>query len=96
MSPLLKVTVSSPLFISPQGHGHAVYPLVYLPSMEDEDDDDDKKDADEANEEEIDPNDLLITGSADTSIKIWNLYSGECLQVRVRETKSERERERKD
>ena len=59
-----------------------MYPLVYLPSMEDEDDDDDKKDADEANEEEIDPNDLLITGSADTSIKIWNLYSGECLQVR--------------
>ena len=71
-----------------QGHGHAVYPLVYLPNMEDEDDDDDKakKDGnggeDDDKEEEIDPNDLLITGSADTSIKIWSLYSGECLQVK--------------
>lgn len=73
--------------------------MVYLPKQEDEEDeeendedngDEEKEDDEEAaaeegkkNDELIHPEDLLITGSADTSIKIWSLYSGECLQVRA-------------
>lgn len=66
-----------------QGHGHAVYPLIYLPYMGDEDDDDDNSDVSDDDEEKIHPEDLLITGSADTSIKIWSLFNGECLEVGV-------------
>ncbi len=60
--------------------------MVYLPDMGDEDEDEDEEDEEEEkkkdeNEVEIEPNDLLITGSADTSIKVWNLYTGECLNV---------------
>ncbi len=36
---------------------------------------------DDDSDVEIEPNDTLITGSVDTSIKIWSLYSGECLNV---------------
>ncbi len=63
----------------------AVYPLVYLPDMgdDDEEEEDEKEEEEEKDENdvEIEPNDLLITGSADTSIKIWSLYSGECMNV---------------
>ncbi len=72
-----------------QGHGHAVYPLIYLPEIDDDSDEDEddeggnrsKKRQESKEEELISPDDLLITGSADTSIKIWSLYSGECLRV---------------
>eukprot|EP00095_Tigriopus_kingsejongensis_P008984 maker-scaffold1944_size24254-snap-gene-0.5 protein:Tk08984 transcript:maker-scaffold1944_size24254-snap-gene-0.5-mRNA-1 annotation:"hypothetical protein CAPTEDRAFT_115707" len=57
-----------------RGHGHAVYPLVYLPHMSETEE---ERDEDEL----IHPNDLLITGSADTSVKIWSLFSGECLKT---------------
>ncbi len=61
-----------------------MYPLVFVPEMN-EDSDDDDEDGDDANDGEVgfEHKDLLITGSADTSIKIWALYSSECLHVRV-------------
>lgn len=54
-----------------------MYPLVYLPLMT-EDEDCNEEDEDE---ETIRPGDRLITGSADTSIKVWDLFNGECLEV---------------
>ena len=55
-----------------------MYPLVYVPySGATEDEDKETKD------EEIDPKDLLITGSADTSIKVWSMYNGECIKVKL-------------
>ena len=36
---------------------------------------------DEDDEEQIKPNDILFTGSADTSIKMWNLFNGECIET---------------
>ncbi len=69
--------------------------MIYLPwpdedekpKDEDEDEEDEEKELDKLKKEEeqlelIRPKDRLITGSADTSVKIWNLQSGECLHVR--------------
>ena len=72
--------------------------MIYLPDTEEEKkeekDSDDSDEDDELTAEEklrkeelemevIRPNDRLITGSADTSVKIWNLQTGECLHVRI-------------
>ena len=37
--------------------------------------------ANQNEEVKLRPGDLVITGSADSSIKIWSLSSGECLHV---------------
>ena len=29
------------------------------------------------------PGDIVITGSADSNVKIWSLHSGECFHVRI-------------
>ena len=31
----------------------------------------------------IAPNDLVITGSADATAKVWSVYSGECIHVSI-------------
>ena len=32
----------------------------------------------------IAPNDLVITGSADATAKVWSVYSGECIHVSIK------------
>lgn len=34
-------------------------------------------------EVKLQPGDLVITGSADSNVKIWSLHSGECFHVRI-------------
>ena len=48
---------------------------------EDEIDDDERMRREEEKSQIIRAKDRVITGSADTSVKIWNLHSGECLHV---------------
>ena len=78
-----------------QGHSHGVYPLIYLPGGMDESDtesdieeDEDIENPDPKEEESdvdllIAPNDLVITGSADATAKVWSVYSGECIHVSI-------------
>jgi len=65
-----------------------VGPLIYIPSEdaeeEEEQEQEGEKEKEKKHEVNISPDDLLITGSTDTSIKIWSLYSGECLLVSER------------
>lgn len=68
---------------------------MYIPYQDPKDNEDEEEDEGAADkkqnflhEEEkhndvIHPEDKLVTGSADTSIKIWNLFSGECLMVSI-------------
>ena len=79
-----------------QGHSHGVYPLIYLPGGMDESDtesdieeDEDIENPDPKEEESdvdllIAPNDLVITGSADATAKVWSVYSGECIHVSIK------------
>ena len=50
---------------------------------EEEIDDDERMRREEEKGQIIRAKDRVITGSADTSVKIWNLHSGECLYVRT-------------
>jgi len=61
-----------------------VNPLIYIPTEEEEESEEEEGEIEDENkksETNIHPKDLLITGSTDTSIKIWSLYSGECMMV---------------
>ena len=52
-----------------------------LLQSEEEIDDDERMRREEEKSQIIRAKDRVITGSADTSVKIWNLHSGECLHV---------------
>ena len=55
--------------------------LSFLFQSEEEIDDDERMRREEEKSQIIRAKDRVITGSADTSVKIWNLHSGECLYV---------------
>ena len=70
-----------------QGHSNGVYPLVFIPGGLDESDDEDEEEDNAGDLDKDDENlllaqgDCVVTGSADTTAKVWSLYSGECLHV---------------
>ncbi|GAB6030902.1 WD repeat-containing protein 86 [Chamberlinius hualienensis] len=59
-----------------QGHTKGVYPLVYIPSIGIQSEVDSSK-----NIMRINPDDLLITGAADCTVRSWSVESGNCLKV---------------
>ena len=67
------------------GHSHGVYPLIFLPGglEPDTDDEDEESNAEQKDDVNllINQMDLVITGSADATAKVWSLYSGECIHV---------------
>ena len=79
-----KATRQKPCIRTLKGHTHGVYPLIFVPHDINESVEGDEMD--EATKEElkddiIHPNDIVITGSADATAKVWSLHSGECLHV---------------
>ena len=77
-----------------QGHSHGIYPLIFLPGGLEPDTDEEEDDINneasgqtDSKNKSTDVNllisqmDLVITGSADATAKVWSLYSGECYHV---------------
>ena len=56
-----------------QGHGKGVYPIIFIPA-EDLGDDDDSEGPN------INPGDMVITGSADMTARSWSFESGGCIK----------------
>jgi WD40 repeat protein len=59
--------------VSWKGHLKSVYPLAFIPA--------DGEDFDDLGKRSLHERDLLITGSADCTARIWSLASGETLKV---------------
>lgn len=58
------------------GHNHGLLPIAFLPSKHETGGENDFE-----NEMNIYTRDLVITGSQDTTAKIWSFESGECLKT---------------
>ncbi|CAF4145991.1 unnamed protein product [Rotaria sp. Silwood2] len=57
------------------GHNHGILPIVFIPSNHD------TIETDFEDEMNIYTKDILITGSQDTTAKIWSFETGECLKT---------------
>jgi WD40 repeat protein len=58
------------------GHTHGLLPIVFLPSNHHTGEENDFE-----NEMNIYTRDILITGSQDTTAKVWSVETGECLKT---------------
>ena len=59
-----------------RGHNHGILPVLFLPSSHET-----GEERDFEQEMDIYTKDILITGSQDTTAKVWSCESGECLKT---------------